>query len=719
MDFDQASAPPVAPPISPPAVLRGRRLSLARYAWLTAAVLILSFFAAGIPVYFERLRTVCVEVPCDAAPTPPPGAQELKEAGLSTSFYAAYYTALDVVVALVYLAVAALIFRQRSGERIALLGAFTLLIWGPFSIAFTISAATEVHPQWRPALEYVQFLGLVFITLFFFLFPDGRFVPRWARWLAFALILLLMPGYIWPDSLADYRQWPPLMAGSFLLTWMGSIIGLQVYRYRQVSDTVRRQQTKWVVFGLAGSFLGFFAFVSLPFLISSAFHEENSILRNLIANTGGGISMLLLPVSIGTAILRYRLWDIDVVINRALVYGVLTAVVVGLYALIVGGLGTLLRVEGNFLLSLLAAGLMAVLFAPIKDRLQRGANRLMYGERDEPYRVLSRLGHRLEATLAPDDVLPAIVQTVRDAFKLPYAAIESRDIEGFSLAASAGQPASDPLRLPLVHQGERVGELVLGPRAGEKELSPADRRLLEELARQVGVAVHAVRVAADLRSANESLRAARERLVSAREEERRRLRRDLHDGLGPALASESLKAGAARKLLARDPAAADALLAELGNDIEGTIHEIRRLVYDLRPPALDELGLAGAIRERVAQYCGGIANNGLRVVVAAPDRLPALPAAVEVAAYRIVQEALTNVVRHASARACAVRLALQAGALCVEVVDDGVGMPAERKAGVGLRSMHERAEELGGSLTAEVLPIGGTRVFARLPLPKE
>ncbi len=203
MGLEQASAPPVAPPITAPAVLRGRWLSLARYAWLTAAALIIALFAASLPIYFEHLRTQCVDIACETAPPPPPGTEALREAGLSAGFYAAYYTALDVVVALVYLSVAALIFRRRSGERIALLGASTLLLWGFFSVAFTIGAATALYPEWRPAFEYALFLGLVSMTLFFYLFPDGRFVPSWAGWLALALILVLMPGYVWPDSPAD------------------------------------------------------------------------------------------------------------------------------------------------------------------------------------------------------------------------------------------------------------------------------------------------------------------------------------------------------------------------------------------------------------------------------------------------------------------------------------------------------------------------------------
>lgn len=715
MGLEQASAPAVAPPSIPrPAVLRGRWLPLAQYAWLTAAALILALFTASLPVYFRHLRTVCVEVACKAAPTPPPGAQALREAGLSAGFYAAYYTALDVVVALVYLSVAALIFRRKSGEHVALLGAFALVIWGFFSAASTIGAATEVYPQWRPASEFALFLGLVSITLFFYLFPDGRFVPRWALWLALTLILVLMPGYIWLDSPADYRKWPPLMGGFFLLTWMGSMIGLQVYRYRRVSGPVQRQQTKWVVLGMAGSFLGFFAFVSLPFLISPPFHQESSVLGNLIANTGGSISMLLLPVSIGIAILRHRLWDIDIVINRTLVYIALTGIVVGLYVLVVGGVGTLLRVQDNPVLSLLAAGVIAVAFAPLRDRLQRGVNQLMYGERDEPYRVLSRLGRRVEETLAPESVLSTIVETVAQALRLPYAAITLRQDGRFDTVAEYGSRRDDLIDLPLVYGSDTVGQLLLARRAPGEAFNPADQRLLEDLARQVGVAARAVGLAVDLRRSNERLQAAREGLVAAREEERRRLRRDLHDGLGPALASKSLKVGAIRKLMTRDPAAANALLSDLGDDIEATIADIRRLVYDLRPPALDELGLVGAIRERVAQL-----HTELQVVVETPDQLPALPAAVEVAAYRIVQEALTNVARHARAGRCMVHLGIERGVLCLKVADDGVGLAAERKRGVGMLSMRERAEELGGTWTAETLPTGGTLILARLPLLKE
>ena len=200
-------------------------------------------------------------------------------------------------------------------------------------------------------------------------------------------------------------------------------------------------------------------------------------------------------------------------------------------------------------------------------------------------------------------------------------------------------------------------------------------------------------------------------MVNAREEERRRLRRDLHDGLGPQLATLTLKLDAARNLLGTEPQATNTLLAGLKTQVQAAISDIRRLVYDLRPPALDELGLIPAIREGTTNY----SQNGLSISVEAPKNLPPLPAAVEVAAYRIVQEGLTNVVRHAKAHACRVRLSVD-HELELEITDDGVGLPEGRHAGVGLSSMRERAAELGGTCLAESLSGGGTRMLARLPL---
>ncbi|MBM2850810.1 MAG: Two component signal transduction histidine kinase, partial [Anaerolineales bacterium] len=390
----------------------------------------------------------------------------------------------------------------------------------------------------------------------------------------------------------------------------------------------------------------------------------------------------------------------------------LTAAVAGVYVLVAGVLGVLLQARGSLVLSLLGVGLVAIVAQPVRDRLQRAVNRLMYGERDDPYAVLSRLGQRLEGTLAPEAVLPIIVETVAQTLKLPYVAIalamtpdSASPDEAFPIVAAYGSPTADPLRLPLVYQAETVGALIVGPRAGET-FSPADRRLLDDLARQAGVAAHAVRLTADLQRS-------RERLVTTREEERRRLRRDLHDGLGSQLAALHLRADTLRTMIPHDPAAAEAVVVELRDEIRAAIADIRRLVYELRPPALDELGLAGALRSLAAQYTSA---DGLRVVIDAPEPLPPLPAAVEVAAYRIAQEALTNVVRHARARTCMIRLTL-AEDLRLEIKDDGIGLPSQPHAGVGLRSMRERAAELGGTCAAETALDGGAQVLVRLPLP--
>jgi signal transduction histidine kinase len=349
----------------------------------------------------------------------------------------------------------------------------------------------------------------------------------------------------------------------------------------------------------------------------------------------------------------------------------------------------------------------------------------MYGERDEPYGVLSRLGQRLEAALEPKAVLPTIVETVAGALKLPYAAIAMKRVEGFEIAAAHGSPTGEEINLPLRYAGETVGRLLLAPRAPGEKFSPADRRLLEDLSRQAEVAVQAVRLTADLQRS-------RERLVATREEERRRLRRDLHDGLGPTLGGLTLGLDAARSTLPPGASTTEKLLADLKLQTQEAVSDIRRLVHGLRPPALDDLGLVLAIRQQAAKH-GHLSSDlpasteemhlkdGPIFSVEAPEDLPPLPAAAEVACYRITQEAITNVSRHAKANSCRISLTVDKAwdMLVVEVTDDGVGMPEGRHAGVGMTSMRERAEELGGTLVVEQNAEGGTRVVARLPLPGE
>jgi len=348
-----------------------------------------------------------------------------------------------------------------------------------------------------------------------------------------------------------------------------------------------------------------------------------------------------------------------------------------------------------------------MLFQPMRDRLQLGVNRLMYGRRDEPVAVLSQLGARLEGTVLPEEILPRLVETVSQTLKFPYVAVSLQIADQLKVQAESGR-ATRPLEtFPLIYQGQTIGQLLVSRRSPGEDLNPADRFLLTNIARQAGVAAHSVRLTS-------ALQQSRQQLVTAREEERRRLRRDLHDGLGPQLASQTLTIDTIYKLLERDPAAGRELLQHLKLQSQSAIQDIRRLVYGLRPPALDELGLVGALREGVRQH--GQMGSSVEITTV-PLVLPTLPAAVEVAVYRIAQEAITNVIRHAQAKQCTVAITIQDHHLNVVIADDGKGYPDRFHFGVGLNSMRERAEELGGTVHFENQPKGGAKVQVWLPLP--
>ncbi len=624
--------------------------------------------------------------------------------------------------------VGALLVAKRPGNVIGWLLAALALMVGLFPAGDAYAAyvmttsgrpnALAVGGAWVQSWYWLLLLGLMLVYLPL-LFPDGRLPSR--RWLPVAVsgaigtlgaVVLGMLADTLTGQDVDYRIDNPIgieglahveelpifgVLGVFLIAGIvGAVSSVFVRFYR--SRGVERQQMKW-------------------FLYAAALILPGPALDYLPGPIGGvwfGLVLIALPTSIGIAVLRHRLYDIDLIINRSLVYAALTLSTVGLYVLVVVGLGAALQARGNLLLSILAAGLVALVFAPLRERLQREVNRLMYGERDDPYAVISRLGERLEGTLEQGAVLPAVVESVGEALRLPYAAIalrENGERAGLNVAAAYGSPVESPVRLPLSYRNEPVGDLLLAPRVGEESFSAKDRRLLEDLARQAGVAAHAVRLTDDLQRA-------RERLVTAREEERRRLRRDLHDGLGPQLSSQTLTIDAARSLMRGDPDSAEVLLLDLKAQAQDAISDVRRLVYELRPPALDDLGLAGALRAAAAAR---YEQQGPAVAIDVREHLPPLPAAVEVAAYRIVQEAITNVVRHAEANTCSVALEIdeEERLLRLEVRDDGRGMGESRGTGVGLTSMRERAEELGGSFTVEEPPSGGALVRAGLPLPKE
>jgi signal transduction histidine kinase len=462
-------------------------------------------------------------------------------------------------------------------------------------------------------------------------------------------------------------------------------------RWRR-ADRVGRQQLKWFLAVLPLSGVSLIAqFFATGGPVNVAF---------------GALAGTLTPVAIGVAVMRYRLYEIDVLLNRAVLYGSLTAGVAVVYLGVVTVVRTVFGTnQRDLTVQVIATAVAAAALFPLRDRVQRRVNRLFYGDRGAPYDALARLGRRVEEAAGTESALDSVVKTIADSLRLPYAALELRVSDGWRPAAAYGQAPAEVVAFPLTSQRETVGRLLVGTRSPGEHLGPDDERLLADLARQAGPAAHAVA----LRSALDASRAG---LVTAREEERRRLRRDLHDGLGPTLAGLTLGLDTARARSAAQPELQE-LLGKLKAETQRAVTDVRRIVYGLRPPALDELGLVGSLREEVRRL--QLEAPELNVTLDAPgDRLDDLPAAVEVACYRIVTEALTNVTRHARATQCSVRINLDHG-LDVDVRDDGVGLPEGWRTGVGIASMRERVTELGGNLAIEPCLPHGTRITARLP----
>jgi len=628
-------------------------------------------------------------------------------------------------------------------------------------------------PGWLPGGGTAAWLeaflnGPIIIALFallLLLFPDGRPPShRWrvVLWLDLIAAMLIFAGSFKPGPMetSSLRVANPfgieqISALLNALSSVGLYLALALTAVGAVSLMVRfrrsraeeRQQIKW--FAFAGAIMSAVIAVG-PFLWSlpPSSPAVTLIWPVLFLSAGSTI-----PVATGIAILKYRLYDIDLLISRTLVYGALTVCIVGIYVLVVGYLGALFASRGNLVISIFAAVLVAIMFQPLRERLQRIVNRLTYGERDDPYRVLARLGRRLEETIAPEAVLPAIVENIARALRLPQVAVWLADGDTLRLGAAHGSAptsvtvqdaravetlrhATDALHpkdlgpsgeygdvlagsgvsliLPLTHQGAFVGALCLAPRSPGEEFSPADRLLLRDLATQSGAAAHEVQLTGALRSSLEDLRRSRERLVEAQEEERRRIQRDLHDGLGPLLASMRLRLEACLEVAEKTDIPLSGDLERLYELVGEATGDVRLLVYDLRPPVLDQLGLVPAIRQHCERFGR---ETGIETELATAAEL-SVPAAAEVTVLRVVQEALVNVQKHACASRVVVRLEQQGEWLLVGVADDGMGLSANggTSAGTGLLSMRERAELLGGTLKLNSRPGGGTDLLARIPV---
>ena len=686
--------------------------------WISIVVGNLFFFGLDLALDYADMLVPCQDVlrfggDCNFLALSRAETTVLGTWGMTTRAYAVVMTIAPIIMLVVYWTLAGLILWRQRVSWLGLTVSLALIILPMSTVSGSRDWSSAASVLFWPALG-VALSANVIMILFLYLIPNGRFSPRWAYIPLVVTILLInvltleINGVI-PISSQVISVLYVVMVG--LVLFGGS---LQIYRYRRDANSVERQQTKWIILGVV-SYV--FSVITWVLIFGGALTIPPGTPR-LLANVGGWIfitcfALLILPVAITIAILRYKLWNIDIVINRALVYGGLTLGVVAVYVLLVGGLGLLFQTRGNLVISLLATGFIAVAFNPVRERLQHGVNRLIYGQRDDPYAVLAQVSRQLQRSAVPSETLTSMVETVAATLKLPFVTVELTDQGELIGQASVGRPGTETVELPVHYQTETVGRLMVSPRAAHEEFTPQEQQLLRDIAAQIGPVAAATRL-------NLALQHSREQLVLAREEERRRIRRDLHDGFGPTLAAQTLKLDAVLDLLdAADVSAAAAQVKQLKRQTQQMVADIRRLVYELRPPALDELGLLEALRSHLAQTHE--ATSGLRISVAAsPEPLPSLPAAIEVAAYRIALEGVTNAIRHAQAGACRVRFTVDDDSrppgLVLVIADDGVGLPTAVQPGVGLTSMRERAEELGGTFEAASQPGRGTRITATLPL---
>nr|QLK01548.1 GAF domain-containing sensor histidine kinase [Micromonospora carbonacea] len=614
---------------------------------------------------------------------------------------------------------------SASGGLVALTGAIAVSFT---ALGGLVLAGVPGHLVGRLMVTAGLTAGLAVLALSWPRLAPVAWLSQWLWWPPYGLIFLAL--LVFPDGRLPGRRWRPVAAGLVVTTGVAAVAlavaatsdptGLLL----SAAPAATREAQLLVRIALVTIAVELLLVVGVLGALAGRWRRATGEARQQLAcllaagalfllgfgldwmNLAGAwvLMVVAVPGAMTLAVLRYRLYGLEQVINRTLVWLVMSLLVIAAFVATVALLRDLVLRGDTSNASLVATGLIAVTFEPLRHRVQRGVNRLLYGDRDEPYAVLARLGDLLERTVEPQAVLPLLTGTIARSLQVPYVAVELGDDAGRpgQLHAEHGRATTSVERFDMVTHGQRVGRLVVAHRAAGARFTPLERRLLSDVALHASVAAASARLIGDLRES-------RERLVMAREEERRRLRRDLHDGLGPAFAGMSMQVRAARKLAGTDQERLTQILDGLADDLRTCTGEVRQLVDELRPAALDR-GLESALRAECQRFDGPNLTVRLRI----EDALPRLPAAVEVAAYRIVGEALANVARHARAHSCEV-VVRRGRTLVIEVSDDGVGIAGPRPGGVGLDSMRERAAELGGECEVTGREPGGTLIRVRLP----
>ena len=621
------------------------------------------------------------------------------------------------VAGMAFGAPAVLLLRTDAGSRMGwLLGLVALLFVIPDVAAAWAWLSLVGEPGSLPGGELALWLAwalwlpawILLPTVLLLVAPDGH-VPgrRWrpVLWYAVAVVVaatvanalsaypqgadadLTIPDQ--PARLAnpvevDAAEQVAVATGVLLAIAVGACLAGLVVRRRQAVGLQRRQLDVVVIGAVATVALGVVSFfIPRPYFLVTAV-----------------AALTPYPVALGIAAARHQLYELDLVVRRSVVYGIVTACMVAAYLVAIVGLGGVLGDTTGA--PLLATAVVAVGAAPLYHRVQKAVDRRIYGDRGDPSAVARRVIRRWQESSGRQgaETLDGLAHDITANLRLSHARI----ITATGAEGSAGQLVAPELRLPLRHGATVVGELVVGAREPGHPLTRRDTTALAALAEYVAVVVHAL-------SMSEDLARSRERVVLAREEERRRLRRDLHDQLGPELAAIALQLETVRDLADGPDTPAGALAERLRGQVREVVSGVRGIVEGLRPPILDDLGLTAALR----QQADALATPSLPIDVHV-EELPPLSAAVDLAALRIVGEALTNVTRHSGARSCRVEVRTQDGLLELVVSDDGVGADiTEGGSGLGLTSMRERAVEVGGSCMVESGE-RGTRVRALLPI---
>ena len=637
--------------------------------------------------------------------------------------------------------VGALLAWKRPANPIGWLLSATGLSYAFAGIGLLLLQSPQTR-AWGNWLGWIYFLGIGFVIFVLLLFPTGTLPSRRWRpvaWTAAAAIAAWALGNAFAP--APVSSGPPPVpnpvgvagpavhvfdvlgrtgAALIVATGLAAIVSL-VFRYRR-AGTIEREQLKWLVY--AGGLI--VAAVVAAALIGQIAGPGSDLANNLQNATSSG-AVALVPIAIGVAIFRYHLYDIDLVINKTLVYGSLAVFITGVYVAIVVGIGSLAQrgAEQSLGLSIAATAVVAIAFQPVREWVQRIANRLVYGQRATPYEVLADFAGRMAGAYAAEDLLPRMARILAEGTGAARADVWLKNGDTFhdgavwppgvppqppARATQAGVPAYPAGRiLPVRHQGEVLGALSVSKRPGES-LTPTEDRLLTDLASQVGLVLKNAGLRDQLLARLEEIRASRQRLVAAQDSERRRIERNIHDGAQQQLVALAIKLSITESMIGTDADGERELLAELRQDAAGAVEDLRDLARGIYPPLLASKGLVAALEAQAAKA-------PVPASVTA-DGVGRYPQELEAAVYFCVLEALQNVAKYAAATRAEVRLAASGHDLRFEVSDDGAGFdPGSTAYGTGLQGMADRLHAHGGSLTVRSSPGAGTTILGRLPCP--